>query len=80
MVIKKFFCVATVEERLLAVRKRRNSGLLADAEAPQLEEEGPEADAMAVPVVGDSGEGGDDGGAAMAVRIGDLRFVLGFAD
>ena len=47
---------------------------------------------MAVPVVGDSGEGGAEGGAeaggaeaggaeagtAMAVRIGDLRFVFGF--
>ncbi len=65
------------------MRKRRNSGLLADAEAPQLsEDDGPEADAMAVPVVGDSGEGGAEGsaegGAAMAVRIGDLRFVFGF--
>ena len=87
--VKKFFCAATVEERLLAVRKRRNSGLLAEAEASQRSEDdgaGPEADAMAVPVVGDSGEGGAEGGAdgsaeggaAMAMRIGDLRFVFGF--
>ena len=81
MIVKKFFCVATVEERLLALRRRRNSGLLAEAPLDSADAAAePEADAMAVAVGGTEGggEGGTEAGAAMTVQIGDMRFVFGF--
>ena len=82
VIVKKFSCVATVEERLLALRRRRNSGLLAEAPLDSADAAAdPEADAMAVAVVGGTeggGEGGTEAGAAMTVQIGDMRFVFGF--
>lgn len=69
--VKKFFCASTVEERLLHLRKSKNSGLLATAEATEADEAGTqEADAMAVPAI-DGPEEGDG-------RMDDLRFILGF--
>jgi len=73
VIVKKFFCTSTVEERLLALRKSKNSGLLANADAPAVDAI-PDADAMAVPEVGIE-EGASDG--AMPVKIGDLRSVFG---
>ena len=50
--VTKFFCAGTVEERLLALRKSKNSGLLASAEVIEADAaSAPEADAMAVPAV-----------------------------
>jgi len=72
-IVKKFFCLGTVEERLLTLRKSKNSGLLANADAP-VEEAIPDADAMAVPEVSIE-EGVSEG--TMPVKMGDLRSVFG---
>jgi len=69
--VTKFFCASTVEERLLELRRSKNSGLLASAAAADAGDDGMlEADAMAVPAV--------DGLAEAGAKMDDLRFILGF--
>lgn len=76
--VKKFFCAGTVEERLLALRKSKNSSLLASAEVATANAASiaPEADAMAVPAADGPDEDAEHG-AETSIKMDDLRFIFG---